>query len=72
MLSSIHQDQNMLISTSAAIACLSIPVSVSLGRRQAGVAGVVDGDFPLASALLRGLVMEQSFLQVTQAWVPTL
>lgn len=45
MLGSICQDQKMLFSTSAAIACFS----ASLGCQQAGVAGVVDGDFPAAS-----------------------
>lgn len=42
MLGSICQDQKMLFSTSAAIACFS----ASLGCQQAGV---VDGEFPAAS-----------------------
>lgn len=42
MLSSIRQDQKMLFSTSAAIACFS----ASPGCQQAGV---VDGEFPAAS-----------------------
>lgn len=42
MLGSIRQDQKMLFSTSAAIACFS----ASLGCQQAGV---VDGEFPAAS-----------------------
>lgn len=41
MLGSIHQNQKMLFSTSAAIACFS----VSLGCQQARV---VDGEFPAA------------------------